>query len=339
MKILITGHKGFIGSWLTYYLGLNGHEIYGIDNLSSYGNRLYNEANLAEFVSGEANINVADLQKIEEYISVINPEIIIHLAGQAIIPRAFSNPFETFLSNAVGTLTMAECCRKNSNIKSLISITSDKVYTNINSGKAFTEDSEIGGNDIYSISKSVSEMICGVYANTHKRSDLNIHTIRLGNVVGGGDWSVNRLIPDLIEAANNGNIFKVRYENATRPFQHISDVINGITKIAFASSSGDLKSPSAWNLGPKDNTYAYVREVISGFKEMYKDLNVQQSTEKIKEDMQLSVDVSRYKHKFGEPQYTSTESIKCALNWYNQYHKKTKDPRKLMDEDLIWISA
>lgn len=336
MKILITGHKGFIGSWLTYALALDGHEIYGIDNMSSYGGRLYDKANLAEFVVGDSDINVTDFPKVQEYVATINPEIIIHLAGQAIIPRAFSDPFETFLSNAVGTLSIAECCRRNLNIKSLISITSDKVYANTNSGEAFTEASEIGGNDIYSISKSAAEMICRAYAVAHKRADLNIQTIRLGNVVGGGDWSVNRLIPDLIEAANTGTPFKVRYENATRPFQHISDVVGGVINIAYASFSGDLPSPKAWNLGPKDNTYAYVRDVISGFKEMYTDLIVQQSDEKVKEDMQLSVDVSRYKDRFGEPQYTSIESIEHALNWYNRYHRETLDPRKLMGEDLAW---
>jgi CDP-glucose 4,6-dehydratase len=337
MKILITGHKGFIGSWLTFALASENHQIYGIDNNSSYGKRLYDEASLSKFVVNDFRADITNFSKVKKYISEINPDIIVHLAAQAIIPRAFSNPFETFMSNAIGTLTISECCRQNTSIKSMICITSDKVYSNANNGEAFTESSEIGGNDIYSISKSTAEMICRVYANTHKRDNLNIQTLRLGNVVGGGDWSVNRLIPDLIEAANTGKNFKVRYENATRPFQHISDVVNGIMKIAFASANDGIETLTAWNLGPKDNSFAYVRDVISGFKKMYSSLIVEQSTDKIKEDMKLSVDVSRYKAKFGEPKYTSEESIEQTLNWYNLYHKENKNPIRLMEEDLAWI--
>ncbi len=184
------------------------------------------------------------------------------------------------------------------------------------------------------MSKSSSELIAKAYNNTHLAGrSLNIQTVRLGNVVGGGDWAVNRLIPDLIHAARSHNSFRVRYMEATRPFQHVSDVAKGISRIAQQALNGDLQSGEAWNLGPKDSSFARVSDVIQLFKEYYPTLNVIDEEEKVKEDLKLSVNVAKYSSYFSPPRDNSIEGLYRTMKWYQAYYAGMS-PIELIESDL-----
>lgn len=305
-----------------------------MDDRSSYGDRLHDIAGLNALISETLECDVSDLAAWQGWIAHIQPELIVHLAGQAIVPRAFKQPYLTYRSNALGTIAVLEAARLTESVRSVVCITSDKVYENGNDGHPFSETDPLGGGDIYSVSKSSSELIARAYSNAHLTGRaLNIQTVRLGNVVGGGDWSINRLIPDLIHAARGDKSFRVRYLDATRPFQHVSDVAKGISRIALASIDNGIPSGEAWNLGPKDNSFARVRDVIELFREYYPKLEIINEEEKVKEDMRLSVNVAKYSNRFSSPRDNSAEGLYRAMRWYQAYYAGTS-PIKLMESDL-----
>lgn len=333
-KVLITGHQGFIGAWVAYEFYRLGWTVFGIDDRSSYGERLFDVAGISKYMKDELIQDVAELDELTKWVEKCSPDLIVHLAGQAIVPRAFKQPTLTFKANTLGTCSIIEASRDCKSVKSLLCITSDKVYENTDSSMIFNESDLLGGNDIYSISKSSAELLVKTFVRTHlKDSALNIQTIRLGNVVGGGDWSVNRLLPDLVNATEKNSIFKIRYLNATRPFQHITDVVSGILNIAMASMDGHLENGGAWNLGPKANSFAKVEEVINLFKERWPNLKVSQEANLVKEDINLRVDVSKYTNAFRAPHYESKQSLCLAMDWYNQYYQG-QSALSLMDENL-----
>ena len=208
------------------------------------------------------------------------------------------------------------------------------MYENNSDGHPFSETDPLGGGDVYSVSKSSSELIAKAYHSAHRAGRaLNIQTVRLGNVVGGGDWSINRLIPDLIHAARADKSFRVRYMDATRPFQHVSDVAKGISRIAHAALNDVIPSGEAWNLGPKDNSFARVRDVIELFKEYYPKLEVVDEEEKVKEDLKLSVNIAKYNNCFSPPRDNSIDGLYRTMKWYQAYYAGIL-PTELMESDL-----
>lgn len=333
-RVLVTGHMGFIGAWTAFLFKREGWRVYGLDDRSSYGERLYDVAGLNTLMDGERECNVSDLAVWQDWVAQIQPELIVHLAGQAIVPRAFKQPYLTYRSNALGTLAVLEAARLTESVRAAVCITSDKVYENNSDGHPFSETDPLGGGDVYSVSKSSSELIAKAYNNAHRaRHALNIQTVRLGNVVGGGDWSINRLIPDLIYAARGDKSFRVRYMDATRPFQHVSDVAKGISRIALAALDGGIPSGEAWNLGPKDSSFARVRDVIELFREYYPDIDVIDEEEKVKEDLNLSVNVAKYSRRFSPPRDNSLEGLYRTMKWYQAYYAGIS-PIELMESDL-----
>jgi len=334
-KVVITGNQGFIGVWTTALFSTLGWKVYGIDNRSSSGDRLYDELNFQNFVEMQSNVDISSLDEVESFLEECQPSLIINLAGQAIIPKAYREPFTTFMSNTVGTLSILDAASRIESVKAIAFITSDKVYENKNDLKPFCETDDLGGKDIYSLSKSCCERICSTYLNSGLlRPDLNIQTIRLGNVIGGGDWSVNRLVPDIIKSIVKQEKFKVRYINATRPYQYILDVVEGIANISIEALASNLKNGEAWNLGPKNNTYASVKDVLNCFDEQWSEgkLQIEADSELYKEDMNLRVDVSKYSDTFSPPKYDSNTSIIKTIEWYKKYYNKSNSMDLMMEE-------
>jgi len=324
LNILITGNQGFIGCWVSLGLIKNNFNLIGVDNRSSYGLRLFDKLKLNKYFLAQYKADINNQKKISSIIYEHKIDVIINLAGQAIVPRAFAEPIKTYRDNTLGTLTLLYLSDSSKSVKSFITITSDKVYDNLNTGKPFVENDPLGGKDIYSISKSASENIVSTYLKTHQKKNLNVQTIRLGNVVGGGDFSINRLVPDLYYAVSTNKQFLCRYPDATRPFQHVTDVANGIFKIMISSISGDIPSGESWNLGPKDNSFMIVKDVLSLFQEKFPHIKIKQNNNNVPEDILLSVSVDKYSKRFGQPLMTSKTSITEAIYWYYKYSSKQK---------------
>jgi CDP-glucose 4,6-dehydratase len=336
-RILVTGAQGFIGTWLLFSLNRSGHTVYGLDNRYSPGERLYDVIGGDSFLAESYTADLTDYPAIERIVHAGKFDLILNLGANAIVPRAFREPHLTFMSNTVGTLNVLEAVRTSGYPTAVFCVTTDKVYENHNSGEPFTETDLLGGKDIYSVSKSSAEYIARAYALTHNPGSV-VHTLRLGNVVGGGDWSLNRLIPDLINSYREGREFAVRYPEATRPFQHVIDVVKSIEALYQKVLAGEVNHYDVWNLGPRDNTYDYVSNVLETFNREIGTLKVVDDVNRVKEDIYLSVDVTKVSTHVAPPKFTSAESITLAFDWYKKYmNSNNPDPVALMDEQLeLW---
>lgn len=337
MSILITGNHGFIGSWLNIFLyQLYPNDLIGIDNRSSLGERLVDQNIESKLiVKKQYNQDLAQGEKLVEIIEKHQISIIFHIAGQAIVPRSFEDPKLTFDSNVVSTFSVLEAARKCNTIKKICLVTSDKVYKNENKNKFFKEEDILGGKDIYSTSKVICEHLADSYRKIHLDKNIIVEVVRLGNVVGGGDYSVNRLLPDLIRSYLLEKIFEVRYPEATRPFQHVLDVCNGIYSVLMKNPLHNENSYNGdcWNLGPRNNTSMIVGDVINLFTSEFQLKDIQPRKNALPEDILLAVDNTKYVKIFHQPKYDSEDAVLKSINWYKEVHLTNKSPWDLALKD------
>tara|TARA_B110001452_G_scaffold240579_1_gene222233 strand:+ start:940 stop:1998 length:1059 start_codon:yes stop_codon:yes gene_type:complete len=257
-KILIFGHSGFVGSWLALTLSSFKSNVLGVSLKMPNQNYI---SNTKEFKKNfkTINCNIKNLDKIETKIIKFKPEIIIHLASQPIVNEGFKNPLSTYETNIIGTIKILELSRKISTLKKILVFTSDKVYLN-NDKKILTEDSKLGGLDPYSASKSSQDLISQSY-NFSFLNKKKIIILRSGNIIGGGDWANNRIVPDIVRSYLYNKTLKIRSINSTRPWVHIFDVLNAIllllTKTNFKKNQNLI-----FNLSPKIKKQISVKKIL-----------------------------------------------------------------------------
>jgi CDP-glucose 4,6-dehydratase len=260
MRILVTGHTGFKGSWLVTKLKFHGVEVVGISDRireNSLYSSLQSNLGIEEYF-----LDIRDRQKLDEAMFKIQPDGILHLAAQAIVLESYINPIETFETNIMGTANVIWSALRFKNLKFLIVITTDKVYKNDNSGKSFREEDPLGGHDPYSTSKAAVELITESLRNIRiENANVFIPTVRAGNVIGGGDDSKNRLLPDITRAILEQSTLQIRNPSSTRPWQHVLDPLTGYIQIADCIIRGQ-KIEDTYNLGPSENSMMSVSEVV-----------------------------------------------------------------------------
>lgn len=247
-KVLVTGAYGFKGSWLCRWLGTLGAEVICYGHLPSTEPNHYS---LLGFLSHDEDDCADDVLNIAHLRRVMNnnpPDLVIHLAAKAIVARTFTEPMETFHNNVMGAVNILEACRLTPSVKGIVFITTDKVYFDENWGWGYRENDKLGGVDPYSASKVCCETVIESY---RKSFGLNIATARAGNVIGGGDWSYKRLIPDIVRAAARGEQVVVHTPNATRPWQHVLDALYGYLLLGEKILMGENVNRS-WNFGPTE---------------------------------------------------------------------------------------
>jgi len=323
-RVLITGHTGFKGAWLTLWLQTLGAKVITISL------RPDTKPNLFKLIRKNLNIesNYLDLRNFNEVLKIINhskPEIVMHLAAEAIVSKSLTNPLKTFTSNIIGTVNLLEALRSSKSVKVILVVTSDKVYKNTNKKKAFAEGDILGGVDPYSASKSATEIIVSSYYNNFfKKRKIPLVTARGGNVLGGGDWGYNRLIPDIWRAIKNNNILTVRNPGATRPWQHVLDVLNGYiiyTQKIFLSKKS---FPESLNFGPSKLANYSVLKVINQVKKYFgKEVSIKKKLgEKFKEHQYLNLNPNLAKAEIGwKSKLSHSETVKWTVDWYKEYDK------------------
>lgn len=324
-KVLVTGHTGFKGSWLCKLLLKLGSKVSGI-SLEADKISLYNLIKLDNEMDSYIR-DIRKLENIENIIKEINPNIIFHLAAQPLVIESYNNPLYTFETNIMGTVNILEVIRKLNNLECAIMITTDKVYDNKEWAWGYRENDSLGGADPYSSSKACSELIIKSYKKSFL-NDLNIATARAGNVIGGGDFAKDRIIPDIVRAIENNKSVELRNPESVRPWQHVLDVLHGYLLLAYNliknnknisyAKDGDLPS---YNFAPNDNkrTVEYITKVFieNIGKGSYK-IKTQDTNKKEMNILRLDSSLAR-KELLWEEKFNTEEAIKQTALWYKEY--------------------
>ena len=260
MHYLITGHTGFKGSWLSLMLQMQGHTVSGI-SLDPQERSLFQRANLSGIFENDVRMDIRDGRGLARSVEEIDPEIIVHLAAQPLVRESYKYPIATFETNVIGTLNVLEAMRSLKNLKASLIITTDKVYKNHNHLRGYVETDELGGDDPYSASKAAADIAAQSWIKSFSTSPVAI--ARAGNVIGGGDWATDRIIPDLVAAYSEGKLPTLRYPEAIRPWQHVLDCLNGYLALIEAQLTSGVCGE--WNFGPSLEQKYSVADLVSTF--------------------------------------------------------------------------
>ena len=328
-KVLVTGHTGFKGSWLCLWLKKLGADIIGIglDPKSDRDN--FFVSNVQSIVT-DIRLDIRNSKTIHDLISEEQPEIVFHLAAQPIVLEGYMSPLETFETNTMGTVNILEAVRKSLTVKTAIFITTDKVYENQEWFWPYREDDRLGGYDPYSASKGVAELIISSYRNSffnikdYNKHGKSIASVRAGNVIGGGDWTTNRIVPDCIKALENKIAIKVRNPKSVRPWQHVLEPLGGYLLLGAKMMLQPTKFAEAWNFGPEAEGIFTVGQLV--------DLVVKYYGEGIWEDISvvnapheaklLALDINKAKYQLGwKPVLKFEDTVRLTIEWYKNFRQ------------------
>jgi CDP-glucose 4,6-dehydratase len=318
MHYLITGHTGFKGAWLSLMLEMQGHTVSGI-SLDPAEKSLFNQAGLQKIFQNDLRIDIRDSAVIKEAIKEINPEVLIHLAAQPLVRESYRIPVETFDINVLGTLNVLEATRELKNLRAALIITTDKVYKNYNHLRGYVETDELGGDDPYSASKAAADIATQSWIKSFAKAPVAI--ARAGNVIGGGDWAKDRIIPDLADAYSSGEVPTLRYPDAIRPWQHVLDCLNGYLTLLNKQVSDGLVGE--WNFGPTIDVKHSVSDLVSAFAKIW---GVEgetwklQSANQLHESGYLLLNSEKSNDNLGwSDKLDFVESIQWTVDWYKKY--------------------
>jgi CDP-glucose 4,6-dehydratase len=321
-KVLITGHNGFKGTWLTLLLKKLGCEIHGI-SLDLENNSLAKDIEIEKYCNDHI-VDLRDRKKTLEIISKIKPEIIFHLAAQSLVFRSYSDPYLTYTSNLIGLVNILDASRNLDSCKTVINITSDKCYKNLESNEGYVESDILGGHDPYSNSKACSELITESYRESFfKEKNISCITARAGNVIGGGDWCENRLVPDIFRSIISNTSITIRNPDAIRPWQHVLEPLGGYISLAELSYKNNNFS-EAWNFGPEKDNFKTVNEVVMQVSK-YFNLNgkIQVEKNELHETQILKLNITKSKLRLPwKPQWNFERTIALTCEWYKEYINK-----------------
>lgn len=258
-RVLLTGHTGFKGSWLSLWLAGLGARVGGIA-LPESDHSLWS---IVRDCGVESHLlDIRNAESVREAVARFQPEILIHMAAQSLVRVSYRDPLATFATNVMGTANVLQACRDQPDLAAIVIVTSDKVYENHGEGRPFREDDRLGGHDPYSNSKACTELVTQSFRDSFFAAGPPIATARAGNVVGGGDWAEDRIIPDCVRALDSGIPVRLRYPDAVRPWQHVLEPLGGYLSLAEALVDRPGETPSAVNFGPDPRSFCTVREVV-----------------------------------------------------------------------------
>ena len=333
-KILITGHTGFKGGWLSVFLNLIDAKVSGfaLNPVGKYN--FFNKVGVKKILKNDIRHNITDLNFLKNSIKKIKPEIIFHLAAQSSVIESFKSPINTISSNIIGTSNILEAVKFDKNVKCLIIITTDKVYQNYKIKKHFDENSRLGGDDIYSGSKASCEIIVNSYRKSFfQKSNCKIATVRAGNCFGGGDWTKDRIVKDALESFSNNRKLTLRKPDATRPWQHVIEPLYGYILLAEKLCSKNGKSyAKAWNFGPSTaqnmkviNLVKIIKKKMNTRSKIIINKNFKKINDKVKifESKYLNIDSSKvFKALNWSPMLSIEKSVDLTIEWHKKFIKK-----------------
>jgi CDP-glucose 4,6-dehydratase len=329
-KVFITGHTGFKGSWLCLWLHSLGAEVTG------YALQPPTQPSLFELcrIDGVITSIIGDVRnedKLLRTMQEVRPDIVIHMAAQPLVRDSYKNPVETYAINVMGTVNLLEAVRNCKSVKSVVNVTTDKCYENKEWIWGYRENESLGGYDPYSNSKACSELVTASYRNSffnpteYDKHGVAIASARAGNVIGGGDWAVDRLIPDCIKALMNNQKIIIRNPNAIRPWQHVLEPLSGYLMLAQKLYEDGVNYAEGWNFGPNDNEAKSVEWLVQKMCEMWDgqaDYEIDQGTHP-HEAHYLKLDCSKAKMRLNwYPKWTLEQTLQNIAEWFISYQQK-----------------
>ncbi|NQU32451.1 MAG: CDP-glucose 4,6-dehydratase [Bacteroidetes bacterium] len=340
-KVLVTGHTGFKGSWLCLILKILGADVYGYALNPHTNPNLFEEAQIDKLITSFFG-DILDREYLDKVMSEVQPEIVIHMAAQAIVRESYKLPVETFSVNVMGTVHILEACRITPSVKAIVNVTTDKCYENKEWHWCYRENEPMGGYDPYSNSKGCSELVTSCYRNSFFNSEkytdhgVSLASARAGNVIGGGDWADDRLIPDFIRAIVKGEKVKIRSPFAIRPWQHVMEPLSGYLILAAKLYTEGSKYAEGWNFGPDNNDVQNVEWITKKICKLWGkgasysvDTNPQPH-----EANYLKLDCSKAKAALGwTPKWNIQTALISIIEW-NKAFLNGKNMRKVTEEQI-----
>lgn len=346
-RVLITGHTGFKGSWLTLWLQELGARVCG---LALAPDASPNHWDLLQLDIQEDRVDIRDSAAVFKILERTKPEIIFHLAAQPLVRRSYQDPLETWSTNVIGTVNLLEACRRIPEVRAVLVTTTDKVYENNEWHWGYRETDRLGGHDPYSASKAATELV----VNSYRQSFFNtlssplLATARAGNVIGGGDWSADRLIPDLVRAVASGRALEIRSPLATRPWQHVLDCLSGYLLLGQRLLEGQSECADAWNFGPDQESNRQVAEVLASLERYWPQASwyLTQGSRSHEANL-LYLDSSKAKKLLNwHPVWSLEEGLAATAEWYGAFFENkgilsqqqaTTYVKTALDKSLSWV--
>jgi CDP-glucose 4,6-dehydratase len=335
-RVLLTGHTGFKGSWLALWLTELGAEVIGV---SLPPNSIPSHWNLLKLCIDDNRQDIRDAKGMVNILQSAKPDVVFHLAAQPLVRYSYKDPMQTWSTNVMGTVNLLEACRDSAFHGAIVIITSDKCYENREWIGGYREEDRLGGHDPYSASKAAVELVAGSYRQSffNAADTPLLATARAGNVIGGGDWSTDRLIPDIVRAQERGEILEIRSPQASRPWQHVLDALSGYLLLGQKLLEGQKGIAEAWNFGPNQDGIRTVEEVLAVLKSDWASLIWQQTHEpQPHETNLLQLDNTKARLKLGwEPVWSFEEALAATGGWYRTYLDRGEIISRLQLRDYI----
>jgi CDP-glucose 4,6-dehydratase len=320
-KVLVTGHTGFKGSWLSLWLSEMGAEVTGFALAPQYKRSHFDLLKLQDRIH-HIEDDIRDADRLNAAFDQAKPDIVFHLAAQALVRKSYDDPKTTFDTNLGGSVNLLEATRRAESVQALVFITSDKCYLNKEWVWGYRENDELGGHDPYSASKAAAEMAFMAYAHSYfQSSPPGVASTRAGNVIGGGDWAADRIIPDCVRALEAGDPIVIRSPEATRPWQHVLDPLNGYLQLAVALANENVAGGGAWNFGPELDKGRTVLEVAQTAAKIWGngDVIVDRPDNAPFEHNLLQLSIDKSKLELGwHPRWNGDQAISATISWYKR---------------------
>jgi len=323
-RVFLTGHTGFKGSWLSIWLNSLGALVKGYSLDPPTTPCLFNEARVSEKIDSEIG-DIRNLDQLQKSMSDFNPDILIHMAAQPLVRYSYIEPIETYEVNVMGTAKVLEAARGCTNLKSIVSVTTDKCYENKEWEWGYRENEPMGGHDPYSSSKGCAELITSAYRRSFMQErGIGLATVRAGNVIGGGDWAVDRLIPDILRAFEKNESVIIRNPKATRPWQHVLEPLSGYLLLAEKLYEDSVKFSEGWNFGPNDGDVKPVDWILDKMVAKWKGASWElDPVNHPHEAGFLKLDISKAKSKLNwQPAWHLDHTLEKIISWHQAWLNK-----------------
>jgi CDP-glucose 4,6-dehydratase len=330
-KVLITGHTGFKGSWLSLWLKSLGAKVHGISIDIPSSPSHFEVANLSDKID-DYRIDICDANAVKLIVKKIQPDFVFHLAAQALVRPSYENPLETMITNAIGSANILDALRSLENQVVAVMITSDKAYDNLEWVWGYREIDRLGGKDPYSASKGMAELAIRSFVESFfssKDSNVRVAVTRAGNVIGGGDWAVDRIVPDCMISWSNNKVVDIRNPDATRPWQHVLEPLRGYLILAAELSTNSLLNGEAYNFGPNAHQNHSVRELINAMSTHWDSVrwnDTSNSKEYLHEAglLKLNCDKALYDLEW-QPILEFEETVLMTVEWYRHFYQNSSE--------------